>query len=406
MAKSRLHELSAGVSVWIDSLSRELLESGELARLMKEDAVVGVTSNPTIFQKALAEGDWYDEQLREVAAPGRPDRDLLRACDGRHPRGLRPAAPRLGADRGHRRLRLARGRPDARIRPRATFEQAIRLHERGRPAEPLREDPGDAARPRRDRGLHREGHLDQRHADLLARALRGGGRGVHARARAARRRRRRPEQVSSVASFFVSRVDTEADRRLDEIGGQATTAGQARDREREARLPALPGDVLRPALGVPRRQGRDAATLPLGLDLDEEPGLPRRPLRRGADRAGHREHDAGRDGRGLPGSRRGRGRRSRGRRRARSCSSGSRRPASTTTTSSRRSRPRACRSSPTRSTSCSTGSAPSGPSSPRRDGRSSSGSGRTTPRSGPTRARTAGSAGSTSSRASACTSTS
>ena len=69
MAESRLQQLSdAGVSVWIDSLSREMLDSGELASLMADDAVVGVTSNPTIFQKALAEGDRYDEQLREVAA--------------------------------------------------------------------------------------------------------------------------------------------------------------------------------------------------------------------------------------------------------------------------------------------------------------------------------------------------
>ena len=67
MAKSRLHELSdLGQSVWIDSLSREWLKTGELARMMREDAVVGVTSNPTIFQKAMSEGDWYDEQLREV----------------------------------------------------------------------------------------------------------------------------------------------------------------------------------------------------------------------------------------------------------------------------------------------------------------------------------------------------
>ena len=63
--KSRLHELSEhGVSVWMDSLSREMLDTGELKRLMDEDAVVGVTSNPTIFEKALSEGDWYDEQLR------------------------------------------------------------------------------------------------------------------------------------------------------------------------------------------------------------------------------------------------------------------------------------------------------------------------------------------------------
>src|SRR5215211_924989 len=69
MSRSRLHELSEhGVSVWMDSLSREMLETGELARLMDEDAVVGVTSNPTIFQKALSEGNWYDDQLRAVAA--------------------------------------------------------------------------------------------------------------------------------------------------------------------------------------------------------------------------------------------------------------------------------------------------------------------------------------------------
>ena len=108
--------------------------------------------------------------------------------------------------------------------------------------------------------------------------------------------RRRPRARSlSVASFFVSRVDTEADRRLEAVG-RARPAGQARGREREARLPALPRRLRRRPLGVPRRQGRAAAALPLGLDLDEEPGLPRRDLRRGADRAGHREHDAARDG--------------------------------------------------------------------------------------------------------------
>src|SRR6187200_3048816 len=67
MGNSRLHQLSElGQSVWIDSLSREWLQDGELARMMSEDAVVGVTSNPTIFQKAMAEGEWYDSQLREV----------------------------------------------------------------------------------------------------------------------------------------------------------------------------------------------------------------------------------------------------------------------------------------------------------------------------------------------------
>ena len=67
MAKSRLHELDArGVSVWFDTLSRELIETGELKRMMDEDVVTGVTSNPTIFQKALSQGTRYDAQLTEL----------------------------------------------------------------------------------------------------------------------------------------------------------------------------------------------------------------------------------------------------------------------------------------------------------------------------------------------------
>ena len=61
---SRLHRLSElGQSVWIDFLSRNLLESGALARAIADDAVVGVTSNPTIFAKALSDGNAYDEQI-------------------------------------------------------------------------------------------------------------------------------------------------------------------------------------------------------------------------------------------------------------------------------------------------------------------------------------------------------
>src|SRR3954469_25049280 len=66
-AKSRLHELAArGQSVWFDTLSRDLVHSGELKKMMEEDAVTGVTSNPTIFQKALSQGHPYDEDLKKL----------------------------------------------------------------------------------------------------------------------------------------------------------------------------------------------------------------------------------------------------------------------------------------------------------------------------------------------------
>src|SRR5437667_10387016 len=97
---NRLHQLSTlGQSVWIDFLSRDLIESGALGRAIADDAVVGVTSNPTIFEKALARGDAYDAQL---AAHGDGDpkrvvhalalRDVAIACvvvrpGARHTRG-------------------------------------------------------------------------------------------------------------------------------------------------------------------------------------------------------------------------------------------------------------------------------------------------------------------------------
>src|SRR5438105_12009506 len=92
MPDSNLHKLSAlGQSVWIDYLSRDLLQTGELARRMRDDAVVGVTSNPTIFQKAISQGSRYDAQLKELLESGETDpkeiflqlssHDIADACD-------------------------------------------------------------------------------------------------------------------------------------------------------------------------------------------------------------------------------------------------------------------------------------------------------------------------------------
>src|SRR4051812_25681725 len=65
--KSPLHELAArGQSVWFDTLSRDLVKTGELKKMMEEDAVTGVTSNPSIFQKALSQGDAYDGDMKKL----------------------------------------------------------------------------------------------------------------------------------------------------------------------------------------------------------------------------------------------------------------------------------------------------------------------------------------------------
>jgi transaldolase len=224
MAKSRLHELSeAGVSVWIDSLSRELLETGELARLMREDAVVGVTSNPTIFQKALSTGDWYDEQLAALLrSEDDPTEvflqlameDVRRACDL-----LRPVWDGGQGEDGYVSLEVD---PTLAYDREATFEQAMRLHaEVARPNLLVKipatlpglaaiEDciaKGKSINVTLIFSLERYAAVAEAYVKGLERLVAAGG---------------DPTRVASVASFFVSRVDTEADRLLDEIGGQAT----------------------------------------------------------------------------------------------------------------------------------------------------------------------------------------
>src|SRR5437660_10735611 len=77
-AQSPLQRLSAlGQSVWVDFLSRALIHGGELQSLIDNDAVVGATSNPTIFQKAMSQGEAYDEQLSELIAHGKSAEDAF-----------------------------------------------------------------------------------------------------------------------------------------------------------------------------------------------------------------------------------------------------------------------------------------------------------------------------------------
>ena len=359
MAESRLQQLSdAGVSVWIDSLSREMLDSGELASLIADDSVVGVTSNPTIFQKALAEGDLYDEQLREVAAQiddpveiffALAQEDIKAACDL-----MRPVWERTNGVDGFVSLEVD---PTLAYDRERTFEQAVRFNKDvDRPnlyvKIPATEPGLGAIEDCIAKGVPINVTLIfslERYAAVVESYLRGLERLVASGGD--------PRKVISVASFFVSRVDTEADKRLEAIGRQDLQGKLAIANAKLAYEHYLEVVRQRP-LGLPRGEGRADAAVPVGVDLDEEPLLPRRALRRGADRPRHRQHDAARDGPRLPGPRRGEDgqphRRASTRRRRSSPTWP--RPGSTTTTSSRRWRPRACRSSPTPSRSCWTGS--------------------------------------------------
>ena len=272
MAESRLDQLSArGQSVWIDYLSRDLLETGELKRMMEEDAVVGVTSNPTIFQKAISQGDAYDEQLRSCSSARttrRRSSSTSRVRDVENALDL--LLPGARAERAGR-LRLDRGRPDPRLRHEGDVRRGDPAARVDPPAEPLREDPRHRAGPAGDRGLHRRRPQHQRHAPLLAAdAQEGRWRRTSAGSSGFVEGGGDPSKVRSVASFFVSRVDTETDKRLEAIGSEEALAlrGKLADREREARVPALPAG--RSAARAGRRSRRRARCRSAAC------GLPRR----------------------------------------------------------------------------------------------------------------------------------
>jgi transaldolase len=210
-----------GQSIWIDNLSRRLVHGGELARLMDEDAVTGITSNPTIFQKAISGSSDYDEQLKACPAGLDPAeiffrlavQDIRDACDV-----LRPVWERtVGAD-GYVSLEVE---PGLAYDTEGTIEQALDLRERvDRPNAYIKIPATAAGLPAIEEciahgrsinitlifSLARYDGVIEAYLRGLERLVAGGG---------------DPAKVHSVASFFVSRLDTEADRRLEELGNAA-----------------------------------------------------------------------------------------------------------------------------------------------------------------------------------------
>jgi transaldolase len=225
MAKSNLHALSArGQSVWIDSLSRHMLESGELKRLMKEDAVVGETTNPTIFQKAISQGDDYDEQLMELLETESDPKEIflqLSARDVEAALDLFSAVHEKNPQDGYVSWEVD---PTLAYDREGTFDEAMRLHAWIPKSNLYVKIP--ATKP----GL---GAIEdcvahgkninvtlifslQRYREVVEAYLRGLERLVA--------RGGDPKGVHSVASFFVSRVDSEADKRLEAVGSKEALA--------------------------------------------------------------------------------------------------------------------------------------------------------------------------------------
>lgn len=209
---------AAGVSIWLDDLSRERLETGNLAQLVTDSSVVGVTTNPTIFAGALADGERYDAQLREEAAAGADANraifalttsDVRDACDVMAPvyaatphdgRVSIEVEPGLAMDTDGtiaqaRELWKAVDRPNALIKIPAT--------EPGLPAITAAIADGISVNVTLIFGVERYRAVMDAYLTGLEQAAEAG---IDL------------STIHSVASFFVSRVDSEVDKRLDAVG--------------------------------------------------------------------------------------------------------------------------------------------------------------------------------------------
>lgn len=225
----RLKKLSeAGVSIWLDDLSRERIETGNLADLVKNSSVVGITSNPTIFAKAVSDGERYDDQVRRLAADGADvhravfeltTTDVRDACDI-----MRPVWEATDGVDGKVSIEVT---PDVAHDTDATVKQARELWEtvdrpnayikipgtpEGLPA--ITETLGAGI----DVNVTLIFGLDQYQGVMEA---------FVAGIEKARDNGHDISKLHSVASFFVSRVDTEIDKRLEAAGADPSLFGRA-----------------------------------------------------------------------------------------------------------------------------------------------------------------------------------
>ncbi len=211
-----------GQHIWLDNLSRTLLREGILQRLVEEDGINGVTSNPAIFQKALADSPYYRDDLaalmaRPLSAEERYEAlvipDIQAACDV-----LRPVFERSGGDAGYVSLEVS---PALAHDEEGTLSAARRLKKAVGRDNLLIKVPSTPAGIRAFERLIAEGvnvnvtlMFSLAHEEAVAQAyIRGARRWVQGGGD--------PKRLKSVASIFMSRVDTLVDKRLEALGGDA-----------------------------------------------------------------------------------------------------------------------------------------------------------------------------------------
>ncbi len=225
----RLKELNdMGQSIWLDSIDRTMLHNGDLERRIREDSLTGMTSNPTIFQKALASGTAYDEQLLGAEAGQNPSQlfELVETQDVRDACDLFAGvfASTRGAD-GFVSIEVSPGVSNSAD---ATVEEARRLWKAVNRPNVMVKVPGTEEGAIAVRRLIAEGvnvnitllFAIEAHARVIEAYLAG----LEDRVRAGQP----VDGISSVASFFVSRVDSEIDKRLDALAANAI--GSERER--------------------------------------------------------------------------------------------------------------------------------------------------------------------------------
>ncbi|AEF41874.1 transaldolase [Hoyosella subflava] len=237
-ASDALSRLSAhGVSLWLDDLSRGLIRSGRLAELVATRNIVGVTTNPTIFQAAMSDGPAYREQLTALAAAGASVDDTVRQITTDDVREAADVlAPVFDATGG------VDGRVSLEVDPRladdseATIKQALELARLVDRPNLMIKIPATLAGLPAITSVIAEGisvnvtliFSAQRYAQVME-AYFAGLESAHANGRDV-------STIHSVASFFISRVDTEIDRQLKEIGSAEATALLGRAAIANARL--------------------------------------------------------------------------------------------------------------------------------------------------------------------------